>query len=106
MKWTQVHLYVLDFCPQFLVGENSILESMRGPQFAVAFGVGEERLRRILDAQREAATLSSTSVAPIEQIDPRKEEEERGERGREKVVVMKIPEVIRSFSNDMIMEFA
>nr|XP_016458794.1 PREDICTED: vicilin-like seed storage protein At2g28490 [Nicotiana tabacum] len=92
--------------PQFLVGQNSILQSMRGPEFAAAFGVSEERLRRILDAQREAVILPSAAVAPTEPIDPREEEEERGERGREQEIVMKIPEVIRSFGNDMIMGFA
>ncbi|KAK4358748.1 hypothetical protein RND71_020977 [Anisodus tanguticus] len=62
--------------PQFLVGQNSILQSMRGPEFAAAFGVSEERLRRILDAQREAVILPSASVAPSEPMDPREEEEE------------------------------
>ncbi|KAK4370356.1 hypothetical protein RND71_009831 [Anisodus tanguticus] len=90
--------------PQFLVGQNSILQSMRGPEFAAAFGVSEERLRRILDAQHEAVILPSASVAPTEPMDPREEEEE-GERGKEEVV-MKIPKVIRSLGNDMIMGFA
>ncbi|XP_060170164.1 vicilin-like seed storage protein At2g28490 [Lycium barbarum] len=91
--------------PQFLVGQNSILQSMRGPEFAAAFGVSEERLRRILDAQREAVILPSASVAPTEPMDPKeREEEEEGERGK-KEVVMKIPKVIESFGNDMIMGF-
>ncbi|XP_059315095.1 vicilin-like seed storage protein At2g28490 [Lycium ferocissimum] len=91
--------------PQFLVGQNSILQSMRGPEFAAAFGVSEERLRRILDAQREAVILPSASVAPTEPMDPKeREEEEEGERGKEEVV-MKIPKVIESFGNDMIMGF-
>ncbi|KAJ8563689.1 hypothetical protein K7X08_032141 [Anisodus acutangulus] len=84
--------------------DNSILQSMRGPEFVAAFGVSEERLRRILDAQREAVILPSASVAPTEPMDPREEEEE-GERGKEEVV-MKIPKVIRSLGNDMIMGFA
>ncbi|KAK4370360.1 hypothetical protein RND71_009835 [Anisodus tanguticus] len=54
---------------------NSIMHSMRGPEFVAAFGVSEERLRRILDAQREAVILPSASVAPTEPMDPREEEE-------------------------------
>ncbi|XP_049380553.1 vicilin-like seed storage protein At2g28490 [Solanum stenotomum] len=96
--------------PQFLVGQNSILQSMRGPEFAAAFGVSEERLRKILDAQREAVIFPSASVA-LRPMDPRGEEEEgeRGEKGKEKEKmkdVMKIPEVIKSLGNDMMMGFA
>ncbi|MCD7452582.1 hypothetical protein HAX54_017501 [Datura stramonium] len=83
--------------PQFLVGQNSILQSMRGPEFAAAFGVSEERLLRILDAQREAVILPSASIAPSEPMDPREEEGERGG---------KVPKVIKSLGNDMIMGFA
>ncbi|KAF3648638.1 putative something about silencing protein 10-like [Capsicum annuum] len=111
--------------PQFLVGRDSILQSMRGPEFAAAFGVSEERLRKILDAQREAVILPSASVAPSEPMDPGEEEQEgergekgkekeeqegeRGEKGKEKEEeksVMKIPKVIKSLGNDMIMGFA
>lgn len=97
--------------PQFLVGQNSILQSMRGPQFAAAFGVSEERLRRILDSQREAVILPSASIAPSEPMDPRGEEEEgeRGEKGKEKKKmkdVMKMPEVIKSLGDDIMMGLA
>ncbi|TMW93284.1 hypothetical protein EJD97_011922 [Solanum chilense] len=97
--------------PQFLVGQNSILQSMRGPEFAAAFGVSEERLRRILDAQREAVILPSASIAPSEPMDPRGEEEEgeRGEKGKEKKKmndVIKMPEVIKSLGNDIMMGLA
>ncbi|XP_055836042.1 vicilin-like seed storage protein At2g28490 [Solanum dulcamara] len=95
--------------PQFLVGQNSVLQSMRGPEFAAAFGVSEERYRKILDAQREAVIFPSASVAPSEPMDPRGEEEEgeRGEKGKEKEKgVIKIPKVIKSLGNDMIIGFA
>ncbi|KAH7864604.1 hypothetical protein Vadar_031654 [Vaccinium darrowii] len=47
--------------PQFLVGSNSVLQSMRGPAFAAAFGVSEERLKRIVNAQSESTILPSRS---------------------------------------------
>ncbi|KAL3518343.1 hypothetical protein ACH5RR_020932 [Cinchona calisaya] len=78
--------------PQFLVGANSLLQTMNGPEFAAAFGVSEERLRKIVNAQRESTILPSSSVAPPDETVKRK---------RERV----IPKVIRSFGNDMIMEF-
>ncbi|CAN4119046.1 unnamed protein product [Withania somnifera] len=92
--------------PQFLVGRNSVLQSMRGPEFAIAFGVSEERFRRILDAQREAVILPSASVAPSEPMDPKQQEEEereRREKGKEEIEISK---VIKSLGNDMIMGFA
>ncbi|KAH7863448.1 hypothetical protein Vadar_017646 [Vaccinium darrowii] len=68
--------------PQFLVGSNSILQSMRGPAFAAAFGVSEERLERIVNAQSESTILPWGSAS-----------EER------------IPEAIRSFGDEMAMGF-
>ncbi|KAG5566774.1 hypothetical protein RHGRI_002344 [Rhododendron griersonianum] len=73
--------------PQFLVGSNSVLQSMRGPAFAAAFGVSEERLERIVNAQSESTILPSGSASA---------EEVENER---------IPEVIRSFGDEMIMGF-
>lgn len=98
--------------PQFLVGQNSVLQNMRGPEFAAAFGISEERFRKIVDAQREAVIFPSAEVAPSEPMDPEEEEEERGEKGKEEEKkkkkekdVMKI-QVIKNLGNDMIMEFA
>ncbi|XP_058219286.1 vicilin-like seed storage protein At2g28490 isoform X1 [Rhododendron vialii] len=47
--------------PQFLVGSNSVLQSMKGPALAAAFGVSEERLERIVNAQSESTILPSGS---------------------------------------------
>ncbi|KAE9463459.1 hypothetical protein C3L33_04633, partial [Rhododendron williamsianum] len=47
--------------PQFLVGSNSVLQSMKGPALAAAFGVSEERLERIVNAQCESTILPSGS---------------------------------------------
>ncbi|XP_059300463.1 vicilin-like seed storage protein At2g28490 [Lycium ferocissimum] len=49
---------------QFLVGKNSLMQSLRGPEFAAAFGIGEKRLKRIANAQREQVILPSSSAAP------------------------------------------
>ncbi|KAH0763565.1 hypothetical protein KY290_019638 [Solanum tuberosum] len=37
---------------QFLLGKNSLMQSLRGPEFAAAFGIDEKRLKRIANAQR------------------------------------------------------
>ncbi|KAA8544007.1 hypothetical protein F0562_021816 [Nyssa sinensis] len=50
--------------PQFLVGRNSILQSMRGSEFAAAFGVSKHRLHKIINAQHESVILPSSSAAP------------------------------------------
>ncbi|MQM19348.1 hypothetical protein Taro_052352 [Colocasia esculenta] len=42
---------------QFLVGARSILRTMMGPEMAAAFGTTEERLRDVVDAQRESIIL-------------------------------------------------
>lgn len=81
--------------PQFLVGANSLLQTMAGPEFAAAFGVSEERLRKIVDAQRESTILPSAPVAPPD------ETMKRNWNKMERT----IPTVIRSFGNDMIMGF-
>ncbi|EXB98567.1 Vicilin-like antimicrobial peptides 2-2 [Morus notabilis] len=68
--------------PQFLVGASSILRSMRGPELAAAFGLTEDRLRNITDAQREAVILPSPMAAPPIQAE-------------------KIPELIKTFGSDL-----
>ncbi|GMI89050.1 hypothetical protein like AT2G28490 [Hibiscus trionum] len=73
--------------PQFLAGANSLLHALRTPELAAAFGVTEERMRRFIDAQNEAVILPSASAAPAG-------DEEESEA---------VPEVIKSFGNDMIM---
>ncbi|KAI3450523.1 hypothetical protein Pfo_007188 [Paulownia fortunei] len=74
--------------PQFLVGANSLLHAMRGPEFAAAFGLSKDRLKKIIDAQRESVILPSATVAPPEEV--------------ERVEMAK---VIRSLGNDMVMQF-
>ncbi|KAH7863319.1 hypothetical protein Vadar_016091 [Vaccinium darrowii] len=73
--------------PQFLVGSNSVLQSMRGPAFAAAFGVSEERLKRIVNAQSESIILPSGSAS------------------EEKVKNEMVSEAIGSFSDEMAMGF-
>ncbi|PHU15898.1 hypothetical protein BC332_17103 [Capsicum chinense] len=52
--------------PQFLVGQNSLMQSLRGPEFAAAFGIGQKRLERIANAQCEQVILpSSSSDSPL-----------------------------------------
>ncbi|KAL2507538.1 RmlC-like cupins superfamily protein [Forsythia ovata] len=85
--------------PQFLVGANSLLQTMRGAELATAFGVSEERLNEILDSQRESVILPSASVVapPDETVEETMEVElEKSEM---------VPNLIRSFGNDMIMGF-
>ncbi|XP_050368932.1 vicilin-like seed storage protein At2g28490 [Argentina anserina] len=43
--------------PQFLAGSSSVLEALRGPELAAAFGVSEGRLNRFVNAQREAVIV-------------------------------------------------
>lgn len=64
--------------PQFLVGSNSLLHTMRGPELAASFGVSEERFKKIIDAQREGVILPTASVAPPEvEVVVDEEEDER-----------------------------
>ncbi|KAL3616415.1 hypothetical protein CASFOL_039805 [Castilleja foliolosa] len=75
--------------PQFLVGANSLLQTMRGPEVAAAFGVSEDRLNEIIDAQRETTILPSATVAPPDDVVG------RGEVGK----------VIRNVGSEMVMGF-
>ncbi|XP_073133439.1 vicilin-like seed storage protein At2g28490, partial [Henckelia pumila] len=47
--------------PQFLVGANSMLHAMRGPEFAASFGMSSSRFKKIVDAQTESAILPTVS---------------------------------------------
>ncbi|GAB2285090.1 hypothetical protein Dimus_019544 [Dionaea muscipula] len=49
--------------PQFLVGANSVLKTMRGAEFATALGLTEERFMEMVDAQREAVIIPSPAAA-------------------------------------------
>ncbi|KAL8029837.1 hypothetical protein ABFX02_14G249000 [Erythranthe guttata] len=77
--------------PQFLVGANSLLQTMRGPEFAAAFGLTEERLNEIIDAQRETTILPSATVSPPD--------------AAAKVGGSEVEKVIRDFGSDVVMGF-
>ncbi|KAF8009005.1 hypothetical protein BT93_J0100 [Corymbia citriodora subsp. variegata] len=71
--------------PQFLVGRNSVLQTLLGPELAAAFGVSNETtIRRFLDAQREAVILPSAWAAPPAEsaAKEQQQEEERAKRQR------------------------
>lgn len=99
--------------PQFLVGASSILRTMRGPEFATAFGLTEDRYYEIVDAQLEAVILPSPSAAPAdERLEPKAEGKEQGEdeqsksKKEEKILeVKKVPKLMRSLGTEMIMGF-
>ncbi|GAU15616.1 hypothetical protein TSUD_108750 [Trifolium subterraneum] len=46
--------------PQFLVGANSLMKSMMGPELAASFGVSEDTMKNILNAQHESVILPSS----------------------------------------------
>lgn len=71
--------------PQFLVGRNSVLQTLLGPELAAAFGGDNETtIRAFLDAQREAVILPSASAAPPDDIaNGQPQEEERIEKATE-----------------------
>ncbi|XP_073022112.1 vicilin-like seed storage protein At2g28490 [Primulina eburnea] len=75
--------------PQFLAGANSLLDTMRGPEFAAAFGLSEDRLKEILGAQKESVILPSAAVAPP------------GEKAAPKLMA----KVIDTYGNDIVMGF-
>lgn len=83
--------------PQFLVGKNSLLQRMRGPEFATAFGVTEDQLNRLVDAQRESTILPTASVGPPDHEKMHMQEEE--EMGK------MLPKMVKNFGIDMIMGF-
>ncbi|KAL6203080.1 hypothetical protein ACLB2K_026784 [Fragaria x ananassa] len=68
--------------PQFLVGASSVLRELRGTELAAAFGVNEDRLSRIVHAQRESVILPSVQASTPYTGHERKEtpEEEAGRR--------------------------
>ncbi|KAK4441154.1 Vicilin-like seed storage protein [Sesamum alatum] len=79
--------------PQFLVGANSLLHTMRGPEIAAAFGLSEDRLNEIINAQRESTILPSATVAPP------------GLAGQVKLAREEVGKVMSSFGNEMVMGF-
>ncbi|RZR84978.1 hypothetical protein BHM03_00011898 [Ensete ventricosum] len=59
--------------PQFLIGASSVLRSMRGRELAAAFRISEEKLERLVKAQRESVIL------PIRHHQQPEEDEEEEE---------------------------
>lgn len=54
--------------PQFLVGEGSVMQLLKGPELAAALGLSEERVEEIVEAQRGRAILPSAYAAPPESM--------------------------------------
>ncbi|XP_012827724.1 PREDICTED: vicilin-like antimicrobial peptides 2-2 [Erythranthe guttata] len=55
--------------PQFLAGANSLLHVMRGPEFEAGFGLTEDGLNEILNAQRESIILPAAAEGgPTEEV--------------------------------------
>ncbi|OVA18146.1 Cupin 1 [Macleaya cordata] len=83
--------------PQFLVGASSILQTMSGPELAMAFDVSEEKLKSLINAQRESVILPSAPVSePDEQPEDQvKKEMEMGGMGS----------LIKNVGSQMIMGF-
>ncbi|KAK9079075.1 hypothetical protein SSX86_000745 [Deinandra increscens subsp. villosa] len=50
--------------PQFLAGKGSVLQTMMGPGFAASFGMSEDRMAEIVNAQSQTTILPSTSASP------------------------------------------
>ncbi|XP_043699307.1 vicilin-like seed storage protein At2g28490 isoform X2 [Telopea speciosissima] len=63
--------------PQFLLGANSILHTMRGPELATAFGLDEKRFNKFLDAQNESVILPT-----VPSLKPEEEEHHSSKRKR------------------------
>lgn len=80
--------------PQFLAGANSLLKSMRGSEFAMAFGVSEDKYDHMVNSQREAVILPSPDVSPPV--------ERKKETGTETERVLRL---IKGFGNDVMMGF-
>ncbi|KAJ8768669.1 hypothetical protein K2173_023573 [Erythroxylum novogranatense] len=63
--------------PEFLVGASSILRTLRGHEIAASFGTSEDRVRRIIDAQREAVILPSAAASPPDEMMKKEAKSER-----------------------------
>ncbi|KAJ7980963.1 Vicilin-like seed storage protein [Quillaja saponaria] len=83
--------------PQFLVGANSVLQIIKGPELAASFGVSEDRISHLLNAQHEAVIL------PTREAKTPSEKKKKHQKEEEKVKFERLPEVIKNFGNEMIM---
>ncbi|XWS71325.1 hypothetical protein CRYUN_Cryun03dG0128500 [Craigia yunnanensis] len=80
--------------PQFLVGANSLLHTLNSPELATAFGVSEERIKRVINAQREAVILPSLAAAAAPDDDKKK-----------RVKFDAVPKEIQNFGSEIILGF-
>lgn len=85
--------------PQFLVGKNSLLQTMYGRELVISFGAEEKKelFKKFVYAQQESTILSTASVAPPDDTNRVILKKEK----REKMV----RSVAKKFSNDMVMGF-
>uniref|UniRef100_A0A1D1ZK97 Vicilin-like antimicrobial peptides 2-2 n=1 Tax=Anthurium amnicola TaxID=1678845 RepID=A0A1D1ZK97_9ARAE len=65
--------------PQFLVGASSVLRTMMGPELAAAFGTSEERLRKVVELQKESAILPAWPRPAKGEEEQEKKEKGEGE---------------------------
>ncbi|XP_042475423.1 vicilin-like seed storage protein At2g28490 [Macadamia integrifolia] len=106
--------------PQFLVGANSILQTMRGPELATAFGLSEKRFNKLVDSQHESVIIPTVpAMQPEEEEQQPKEEEqqkqqeeeeevqqeEEEKKGYHDVVKGRLGSFMRSIENEMVMGF-
>lgn len=88
--------------PQFLVGASSILNTMRGPELATAFGLTEERFDEIVGAQREAIILPSPAAAPPDGRERSKSEGEGSKSEAEEKKQPEVPKLIRTLGPEIV----
>ncbi|PIA38632.1 hypothetical protein AQUCO_02700095v1 [Aquilegia coerulea] len=72
--------------PQFLVGTSSILQTMKGPELAMAFGVNETTFNKWINAQKESIILPSTPASPpkLRPDEPQQEGEQEQQKEEQK----------------------
>ncbi|KAE9600615.1 putative rmlC-like jelly roll protein [Lupinus albus] len=78
--------------PQFLIGATSLMRTMMGPELATAFGVSEDTMKRMVNAQHESVILPT----------PWAEQHARYAKQKKKEVETSLPKLIR---NEVIMGF-
>ena len=74
------------------MGANSVLHTLNTPELAAAFGVSEERIKRVINAQREAVILPSPAAAPPDDDEKR-------------VQFEAVPKEIQNFGSEIILGF-
>ncbi|KAE9587944.1 putative rmlC-like jelly roll protein [Lupinus albus] len=80
--------------PQFLVGATSLMRTMMGPELAAAFGVSEDTMKRMVDAQHETVILPTPWAQAHAQAHTNQK--------KKKNIQVTVPKLIR---NEVIMDF-